>query len=76
MSPLHAMYSLRSYVLDKRWRSKGIKCLVYTDKCICAKESNEQCSAAMTSIVSDLDGAGLCALVFVCSQHCHAIPDV
>ena len=41
--------------LVKRWRFKGIRCLVYIDDGICAEESNKQCSAAMSSIVSDLD---------------------
>lgn len=44
--------------LVKRWRSKGIRCLVYIDDGICAEESKEQCSAAMSTIVSDLDRAG------------------
>ena len=44
--------------LVKRWRSKGIRCLVYINDGICAAESKDQCSAAMISIVSDLDRAG------------------
>lgn len=44
--------------LVKRWRSRGPRCLVYIDDGICAAESKEQCSAAMSNIVSDLDQAG------------------
>lgn len=56
LSLLHAMYSLRSYILWLRGRDP--RALVYTDDDICAVESKEQWSIAMSIIVSNLDQAG------------------
>ena len=44
--------------LVKRWRSKGLRCIVYIDDGICASRSEEKCISDANLIVTDLDCAG------------------
>ena len=44
--------------LVKRWRSMGLRCIVYIDDGICASGSRQQCTADTQQIVDDLALAG------------------
>lgn len=44
--------------LVKRWRSQGLRCVVYIDDGICAANCREQCASDTQQVVSDLGSAG------------------
>ena len=44
--------------LVKRWRSKGLRCIVYVDDGICASSDRQQCVVDTQQIVNDITLAG------------------
>ena len=44
--------------LVKRWRSLGLRCVMYIDDGICQASSEQKCRADTSAIVSDLERAG------------------
>ena len=44
--------------LVKRWRSKGLRCIVYIDDGICASKSQDQCIEGTKLRINDLTLAG------------------
>ena len=44
--------------LIKRWRSKGLRCIVYIDDGICASPDKQQCAAATQQLIGDISKAG------------------
>ena len=50
----------------KRWRSMGLRCVVYIDDGICTAESEWECIAAKEAVWSDLDRAGFILSIAKC----------
>ena len=44
--------------LVKRWRSMGLRCVMYIDDGICGASSEQRCRSDTSTIVSDLEWAG------------------
>ena len=53
--------------LVKRWRSRGIKAIVYIDDGICAAPSAQKVAQHSTEIQADLESAGFVLKVQACS---------